>query len=208
MTSQTQTTEHGRAGTLCGCFKTSTTQEKHAMPCQFNFLLEETTSWSAAIRFPTFLEDPRIEHELTTWIESVISQAHNQLWLWRDVSSPKTYVIACIKQTCILANHVSKHLIVLKKRNMTKSLTGRYVLSGKFLLDNWTLWMLPDRQWAWTSTALTAPPSWPALINKGILEERLQEHWPHLIHEICLPKRSFLYVLQACSGRQPQAARG
>ena len=28
-----------------------------------------------------FLEDPRIKHELTTWIATVISQAHNQLWL-------------------------------------------------------------------------------------------------------------------------------
>lgn len=69
---------------MLGCFKT--TERKHAVPHRFHFLLGETASCSAEIRFPVFLEDPRIEHELIIWIESVISQAHHPLWLRRDVA--------------------------------------------------------------------------------------------------------------------------
>lgn len=92
--------------------------QKGNTPCHTSFIFceKETASWSAAIRLPVFLEDPRLKHEFITWI--LFYRVSNMM------GTASTLVLAgCVltkyhcsfaglhTQKCISANHTGKNLL-------------------------------------------------------------------------------------------------
>lgn len=108
---------------------------------------------------------------------------------------------------CILANNVSKHLIFLEKEIWPSPSWENLFQVGSFSRRTGHCRCFHAVNEPWLVTALHRS----AFLTCS--QERIPDGGPsrnayHLLHELCLPKCAFLYVLQACPIRQPQATCG